>query len=1011
MRFNPKEALATIANCCLTSLCVEQGLSSEQSTMLGNVAEGVVKGFELKGNSESSTSERLKNIILEAISKTRKSHIDFGDLSEDFDNYILSEAFSAKSFREYIISDCPVWLLENKIDSILKMSEIYDPTTIDLGSFCIALISIINELIENDHELLTLVTYYIIRDIHGSIDNRNGQAFSNNKFDDFVNRWDRFLFLHSDRSNQTIKLRDIYIPPLCKINHQSTILDSTKQISNFILSKDFHFMVITGNPGIGKSSFLCYLAANLLRTKAAIFLRMADLDTSVAKISLLDAILDFLECKKRDLQGKILVLDGYDELRVDGLHYNLCGDLVGESAAIPMLKIIISTRKNYIDINHITYDTDFKNCITLDLQPFSKALMIKYIRKYNSLAKIDQQVSTKTFEISKTPTEVFGIPFILYLVCSFGIAIEGITTTIDVYSHVFDKNNGIFDRIYYDNKHYLLSNSIIKPRIIKISQLFAYKMFNGNTLELLNNDVTCILENFPDCKDYYAIGNYFDIGTKVSFVHKTIYEYFLCLFIIDGLFEIITRKSSPKQVYDYLFATYFCDNYITSGIEDMLPIIIEKRKNTDNDLDKDIIKASIPYVLKNLLNKNSDSDVLIDYKRMQNLISSACKIYKIILGDKWMYNIGEDVSDYFVLLFKLKNYVRIELCGVSLYAKDLSSIILRAPIRESCFERCNLCRVDIFRTYIEDCEFVNCDLEGIHAAGVHFIKCRFTGVSFANSNLQRASFIDCTLINVNFTMCDLSNIKFRGCKITCDLNYALLKDADIMLTDFEYKGFVPDENINGACFDVVSVNGWVKHKNISDLSNVGICLSSYKNSDRAGIYHSSQRDDYFRLSEYSNLFKNYEQLHSLITEHRSIKVQLCLYSGKYDFDPNFFFDGMFADIIGISLIESSLKVLLSFKNCIKENSKQVSRANKNLYSGLKKTWASMQNQKISILERKIEIPFSDNEVKINLFRPLSRIICGHHQKPHVISKSMPINRIGRSEKCYSEVFWWRPYVD
>lgn len=44
---------------------------------------------------------------------------------------------------------------------------------------------------------------------------------------------------------------------------------------------------------------------------------MFELELDKANESLLYTILDFLECKKRDLQDTVLFLDGYDELRVD----------------------------------------------------------------------------------------------------------------------------------------------------------------------------------------------------------------------------------------------------------------------------------------------------------------------------------------------------------------------------------------------------------------------------------------------------------------------------------------------------------------------------------------------------------------------------------------------------------------------------------------------------------------------------------------------------------------------
>ena len=159
---------------------------------------------------------------------------------------------------------------------------------------------------------------------------------------------------------------------------------------------------------------------------------MHDLEPRIAKDSLIDAVLDFLECKRRDLENAVIFLDGYDELRVDSKHYELCLDFVIELKQI-RAKVIISSRLNYIDLNKNEFNRDFSNSIVVELQPFNKQQMFEYIEKfgYYSQASIDKVM--KSFHSKATEVEVYGIPFILYLICSLDIDINQMTDIQSIY--------------------------------------------------------------------------------------------------------------------------------------------------------------------------------------------------------------------------------------------------------------------------------------------------------------------------------------------------------------------------------------------------------------------------------------------------------------------------------------------------------------------------------------------------------------------------------------------------
>ena len=199
-------------------------------------------------------------------------------------------------------------------------------------------------------------------------------------------------------------------------------LDITKIVEAYLQDYTKELLVILGNPGLGKSSFMSYLANKYSDEERYIFIKMHDLDPAIAKKSILDAITDFLDCRLRDLSDAVVFLDGYDEIRVDGAHYELCVDFITDLQQAK-IKTVLSSRKNYIDLDKESFANDFKRAVVVELKPFSKEHIIDYIRKYKSVTKEPVDNLLSTIQKTQTDVDVFGIPFILYLICSLNINI------------------------------------------------------------------------------------------------------------------------------------------------------------------------------------------------------------------------------------------------------------------------------------------------------------------------------------------------------------------------------------------------------------------------------------------------------------------------------------------------------------------------------------------------------------------------------------------------------------
>ena len=178
---------------------------------------------------------------------------------------------------------------------------------------------------------------------------KNGEmsSFQNNKKDDYIRIWNSRLFLHHSRDSQPLTLADAFIMPAydvhCNIIVRNRFFDSDSQMTEHLIgevdmeasARKFRLndnnldaaidqfrkiegcmtMLLTGVPGIGKSTITAWLAAKYEADENLIILRFRDWERDELKAGLLRAVCRTLECKISALNGKMLILDGFDEMK------------------------------------------------------------------------------------------------------------------------------------------------------------------------------------------------------------------------------------------------------------------------------------------------------------------------------------------------------------------------------------------------------------------------------------------------------------------------------------------------------------------------------------------------------------------------------------------------------------------------------------------------------------------------------------------------------------------------
>ena len=421
---------------------------------------------------------------------------------------------------------------------------------------------------------------------------------------EYLDKWNANMFLNDfsewdENAGVNVKLKDVYIeahlPHFIWGSNSSESTDLKRLLSKYIYEKDENKMLlILGQPGIGKSTLITWITANFSdRVDDILVYKFAsDLKNIRWKDfnDLADYILNELNLSYNDLDGKTLIIDGFDEIRVEERilllnrwHWNwVLGDLLNR------FSLIITCRENYIqDLYRVHSDY-------ITLQQWDEIQIKSFCDIFQKKTK--KSVSDATIERFLENRAILGIPLILYMVLALEISIEKDGSIVDVYDKIFSlEDGGIYDRCL-QNKRYEGSHRIseIKEQIHQISREIAIWMFENNPDEAYipqkeyENICNHIMKEYVYEKEDFKIGNFFKSvkhceGIEMEqlyFVHRSIYEYFVVETIYSSIENAMVELSEGSQ--EELagnIANYLKQGRITNTIGEYLQYKIMKLYN------------------------------------------------------------------------------------------------------------------------------------------------------------------------------------------------------------------------------------------------------------------------------------------------------------------------------------------------------------------------------------------------------------------------------------------------
>lgn len=619
------------------------------------------------------------------------------------------------------------------------------------------------------------------------------------KTQNYLDKWNKNMFLNDfdewdEKPGVNVKLSDVYLDEhLPHFIWGQNTKESTdlKEFLKKYIEKHYEnkMLLILGQPGIGKSTLITWITANFTERidDILVYQFASDLKTIDWKNTNVHLdILDVLNLSYNDLEGKTLILDGFDELGmlVDRrtILDNLYGGLIYQRNT-KNFSLIITCRENYIQ------GFERVKCNYIHLKPWNKMQIDSFSNIFQEKTKND--LSKGTIEKLVESKEIFGIPLILYMVLSLNISIEKEGSIVDVYDKIFSLEGGIYDRCIdykrFEDPHRI---SEIKSQIHQISRDIAIWMFENNPNEayILQEEYKKICvkiahetgQNAKNIEQDFLIGNFYKIkhceggeGEELYFVHRSIYEYFVMDSIYGSIENSIKNFSVPNQ--ENLvgnISVYLKQGEITQTIGEYLQYKIIKLYLTLDAKRQDEFYTCWEQSIIKMINNGMFyyTNKKVDYYK--NIINKECRCF-------------ENLLKILRLLFKTskKNYIfeQLDRTGIEKYIKHSLIECTEGRIRYD-LSKMSLTGIDLSRTDLR-----NVNLQEVDLSGANLSESDLSGTCLSSTKLKDADMHSTKLIETNLEGVDLRGVKIQEVDLTvANIGNAIFDEEQVEYLSEEY---------------------------------------------------------------------------------------------------------------------------------------------------------------------------------------------------------------------------------
>ena len=750
--------------------------------------KGLLRSISLDEDLFRNCHYDAKSLAEALYKKYKRQKKDFVECESEIQKvlYVMSEkAISLEKERDGFAADSLVYLMKNEDDQMELLRKI----------------------------LHTLDEFMKI----GMTNSENGKESERKKrlpdrTEEYRRKWTENMFLNDfdeddENAGVNIPLHKLYQLPLYRLKDQKKDLSNLgERLDRCTKGQDpkNRMLLILGQPGMGKSTMITWFVQRYQEKQDAdkkeiLAYRFTDLNIEGSfnsigvdkKEQCIDsAILKCLNIEKQDLNGKILILDGFDEVvfgknRTEIL--NCLYNVWAQDTRIKDFSLLVTCRENYIgDLFRLSFPYIIR-------QPWNDDQIDSFCRNYVALTK--SSIYEIAIDKMKELQNIFGIPIVLYMVLALGITVSDESSVVEVYDQIFSL---IYDRclksdasVRSDDKHRIAE---IKEQIHQFSREIAMWMFENNSKKAVipKNEYEKIRDEIFKKDDDVGevqkkdvlIGNYFRMvhyyngidTAELTFVHRSIYEYFvaetICSEIRDTIIEM-TKESQEKLagVLGYRLKKgridYTIGQYLKAKVSLLIATYSEVKKNQfyiwlEETFGKMLDVGMLYYTEENI-------------KEYKNVIEKELNCFLNFL----------DILRMFVV-FSDQKYI---LQGV-----DQKQLIFYLRCLTGFVNNKKKFTIDLSKTYLLEADLREVNLRGVDIQAANLIgadlrQAKLVGADIRGAKLIRANLKEANLAGANLTGADITGADIRGADITgadireANLTGAYLTGADITGAD------------------------------------------------------------------------------------------------------------------------------------------------------------------------------------------------------------------------------------
>ncbi len=563
--------------------------------------------------------------------------------------------------------------------------------------------------------------------------------------------------------------------------------------------------LLYGKAGDGKTSLVSHiLAKNILGEKCHAIALRNHLDTLAAENENKWELLK--ECFKKknvremlddeEFSGKVLILDGLDEVCVLRQHFNGNTFIRGLMSDAPSdVKILITSRNgNYFK------DVGSCNDVTTGTLQWTEGKVKEWCGAYKAVHSCRAEWCDKLPDKLKSKEEKFrnalSTPIILYICCVRNIDISTENSIAGIYDEAFNK---IGKRAFNEHPNFKEADRKQHEVNWQYTKELAFQMFLNGTLEevvavdgmndfakertrtiLKEKHKTDAYEKIePEFKKYFAVCPFVSKKGErgVEFAHKTVGEYFTAVKLYEDYFGKLFQngeQTDDETVWKTIFQA-FRYNDIPEDIIDYLVDITEKDNNKawKEKLFRSFHKGMAEQYFWKALGEKQ-------YYQSEEF-KLANQVYQAFANLTWYFTkLGfaeydrkhYKYTDYFATVISSYINRNIKFSHINCSNWECLYYII---VPDCNLIRANLIGTDLMKALLNNAQLIEANLNGANLNDADLIDANLIRANLSSANLSSAYLNSANLGNANLCSADLNGADLSG----ADLSYADLRDADL----------------------------------------------------------------------------------------------------------------------------------------------------------------------------------------------------------------------------------------